>query len=1293
MYVNNTWVVKNNSPTVFIFVHGILSSSESCWFNKKARTYWPDLVAHDQMLCTPSVFVSGYTADLGSGIIDTYDAAEQVMLHLRDAGQPGAPLQKPKMVFVCHSQGGIVVRQMLLIYTEEFRDKKIGLILCGSPSWGSVWATLLTPMALLLRFRQASALKWGGSHLVHLDRDFGSLLGSKRIPGLDGMCLIETRGGLPLLPKFVSEASATRYFRGWHRIPKMTHGMIVKPDQLGHLSHKFLVDWVRQNGFIEASSVSNETAETFGEPPAPSRAANGNIQRNEFSSAINQYFVGRTRFRQEISSLIARLNVGSAGVYWVHGFGGMGKSFLLRRAFLDVPDHIGRCLIDWDDCTNRYRAPLRDRPRSIVNVFDALAHAFMSVLGAKSFEKYEEASAAVSRHETRRAVLEHHFDATVERLLTVLRSQPKDAFPELPASEPDQLETEEAERRHQESEVLLGLLNEEPVVKAVLNQLRSLQRRQEEFFDFAAWESTVGRWIRGVAAEESQAVSEPGAYLIAQLSAALMPYLRDREFVLFLDTHEVLSPRLDWYMLHLLDELARIDAHLLTVIAGRFEPDHKLPHPSFSGWHETLKEKLKTEHFAGNVRFTRTDVMDLLERQRRSPPPDRSLPDQILSTTLGVPMAVGMILAMHEEGDDILSVLSDLESADSLLDQRRFTQKIIGEVARRFLLHIEVRRRDEETLRDVIFLTLAQGRWAENLQELWWGGRQQRRDRLTQLSRKVDFIDGGSIHHEPARYFRESWAHQPHRLLLEVVDRSVALMEDHHDTASSSTAALYSWLTTYASLAIWQNPVAAYVARLQAVALRLADESAALWPGSFEDEGTAAPPGSRESAGRPEIDWLGLMELEKCSHVSWIASDARLLDLLRSAAIDNWPNVARACWHLAIGLAEAELANESKRDRKQVSKSAITHLDEAFLLFEGEIPNRDSVLPAYLEAAIWYSVNQDEVSMAQHAIDSLRRWRLLDAPKAGAAWLSYGKLLHNVRLYEESTAAFKRATELDPELWISGFFIAHNYEHQGKVEEELGLLEDLAEKHPNDSRSWDILVDWALKLPVDHVRILKYLRRSILQDRENAGRLAKCGQFFLIHQAGRDRSARTLLRRSYELKYQLSDDEARKAVFWLMAAEAKTGNLERASELSSELVEQDLTVEELNHFAWQAFLSGSVLQFGLECADRALSIQPTDHNVLNTKLAVLCRMGEWGAVPCALADWLRFVPAGDLRSAWSDHRKIFEFFQRSDVALACTELLNRATDPDFQIVAKCLGANSNCHLPLELGSLEPASHS
>lgn len=249
---NNTWVHESQSRTVIIFIHGILSSSDSCWRNSKSKSYWPEIVAGDPGFEDLGVFVSGYTADVGAGLYDVRSAADDVLAQLRRPGQGSAPLDKDRILFVCHSQGGIVVRQMLCSYFEEFREKQVGVVLCGSPSWGSIYATLLAPIAVLLRSKQGIALRWGGATLKNLDRDFLDLLRLKRISKITGTCLAETRGrlfGIPI-PKLVSEASATRYFNSWYQIPKTTHSSLVKPDSMSHLSHIRLRDFALTNRFL-----------------------------------------------------------------------------------------------------------------------------------------------------------------------------------------------------------------------------------------------------------------------------------------------------------------------------------------------------------------------------------------------------------------------------------------------------------------------------------------------------------------------------------------------------------------------------------------------------------------------------------------------------------------------------------------------------------------------------------------------------------------------------------------------------------------------------------------------------------------------------------------------------------------------------------------------------------------------------------------------------------------------------------------------------------------------------------
>lgn len=677
MYENNSWVSKNNSETIFVFIHGILSSSDTCWWNDAAGTYWPQLVASDPELHHPSVFVSGYPADIAAGRFDIDDAAEFVMLHLRSVQDSVTPLNKSKIVFVCHSQGGIVLRQMLIAFADEFRDRTIGAVLCASPSWGSFWATLAALVTRPLGFRQGYELRWGDPTLVRLDRQFVRLI-SKRSLHLEGMCLIETRGLLPFLPTIVSEPAATRYF-DWHRIAKSTHGEVVKPASVRDPSHMWLKNFVHAAKLIsDKPSASKGQSIALNAPPV-SFAEDLVPPGADFSEAVNQGFVGRERLREEISNLFARLASGTTGVYWVHGFGGMGKSFFLRRAFLDVPDGLLKCLVDWDDSTDRYRLPLHDRPRTLVDLCDAIAHAFGTATSREQFKDYWAASGAVRGSEANRARLERNFDTAAERLTAMLLLQNPDAFPEfIKPTVTDRFDTDEEARRAKELETLLSLVSDETTVQAALQRIQVLRRHELGFFDFAAWEAMTVRWIRAIAPDASPELFDPSEYLIGHLSAALRAALKNRGCVLFSDTQELLSDRLSWNLLRLLTSAANHGARLLTIVASRYEPDFRLPHPAFAGWHETLKGRLKTEHFAGNVRFTRSDVVQLLSKCSRPAPPIDNLPDRILAVTLGIPMAVGMIVNLHNDGDEILTDIFSFDPVDKTEGTKSITRRIIG---------------------------------------------------------------------------------------------------------------------------------------------------------------------------------------------------------------------------------------------------------------------------------------------------------------------------------------------------------------------------------------------------------------------------------------------------------------------------------------------------------------------------------------------------------------------------------------------------------------------------------------
>lgn len=266
---NNLWYHFTKSDTVFVFVHGVLSDSRSCWLNNTATppVFWPDLVASDPCLKGPSVYLAGYYTDVNSGKYDIRNCADEVFSALRRADADGRHevMARKKIVFICHSQGGIIARRIIECNFEAFAEKQVGLVLIGSPSLGSIFANLLNPIAWLLHHSQARQLQWGDLNLSDLDDRFKNLLDKKRVPNLVGVEFYENHLFLPAWMKWIGRApilrqlvivgrlSAARYFAQAKMVPNTDHSTIVKPDGVDHCSHRFLCDFVCHKGLLPSS--------------------------------------------------------------------------------------------------------------------------------------------------------------------------------------------------------------------------------------------------------------------------------------------------------------------------------------------------------------------------------------------------------------------------------------------------------------------------------------------------------------------------------------------------------------------------------------------------------------------------------------------------------------------------------------------------------------------------------------------------------------------------------------------------------------------------------------------------------------------------------------------------------------------------------------------------------------------------------------------------------------------------------------------------------------------------------
>lgn len=238
------WFAQPQNGTVVIFIHGVMSDAEA-WRNANG-TYWPRLLTEDPRTRGIGVYIFEYETGLFSGTYRINDAVDALANHLR----LDKTLTAQRLVFVCHSMGGIVARRYLVREERDLLNAKIevGLFLVASPSLGSEYSTVLSPLSSLLRHAQNDILRSSAMNawLLDLDRDFKALLNAQRLK-ITGKELFEDKF---IVTKFffmravVDPISAARYFPEPYRVPLSTHFTIHTPEDRNAIQHRLLVEFL-----------------------------------------------------------------------------------------------------------------------------------------------------------------------------------------------------------------------------------------------------------------------------------------------------------------------------------------------------------------------------------------------------------------------------------------------------------------------------------------------------------------------------------------------------------------------------------------------------------------------------------------------------------------------------------------------------------------------------------------------------------------------------------------------------------------------------------------------------------------------------------------------------------------------------------------------------------------------------------------------------------------------------------------------------------------------------------------
>jgi len=131
------WIRKPSGEVSVVFVHGILSSGESCWRHENG-SFWPELLSQETALEHVGIYVFSYRTGAFSGNYRLGDAVDAIKEFMRIDGV----LKSRQIFFVCHSMGGLVTRKFLVERAVELSNANIaiGLFLVASPSLGSSYA-------------------------------------------------------------------------------------------------------------------------------------------------------------------------------------------------------------------------------------------------------------------------------------------------------------------------------------------------------------------------------------------------------------------------------------------------------------------------------------------------------------------------------------------------------------------------------------------------------------------------------------------------------------------------------------------------------------------------------------------------------------------------------------------------------------------------------------------------------------------------------------------------------------------------------------------------------------------------------------------------------------------------------------------------------------------------------------------------------------------------------------------------------------------------------------------------
>jgi tetratricopeptide (TPR) repeat protein len=708
----------------------------------------------------------------------------------------------------------------------------------------------------------------------------------------------------------------------------------------------------------------------------------------ELASDLITKFVGRegllTDFRLALRGLMARAGASvelahesTVQMLWVHGFGGMGKSWFIRRACVEVTEAFGTTakvgLVDWHSFA--WHRPASTPPRTALEMFDAIAYRLAKLYGVEALNDYWRTKDDLHGLWALQREWRDKFD---EALVFLQNNGPgwRDKYVR-PETHGEALEFEIRLERTEQILEHYGVVDEAaPDFSKRLARLRRTMPRHE-----APTDGLFERWL-GLFSDDANVV-QPTRRLADILVSTIRALARADYLILALDTCELLElhPLQDW-LRYVFAQLIDGHSRLILLVGSRQRAD--VDATRRDSWSEAIEPKRFKQLDLDDVPFTRGDIATLLTNHGVSSPEISRLADHLFDLTLGVPLAVASIFdfyRQHEDGCERLEDLLDRPVPDRPHDLAR--DHMITEVAERFLLHLRDRPRERADIMKLALLLRAD----ESILAKVWGG--QPAVRLRELADRYTLLSNGDLHPTVRKYLREHWraaaGEEVSAVATELLNAHGSVMSDDDSLSPSE-----EMLAERTNLLSWIKAEDAYgdIARAMAVSLAFGYDVEPLWTLLREIRPGRARNSALRSFALANEPWFS------CSGIPTI-----IYQWLQRECVSG-PPLERGCFEILQAL---------KLNEEQDYSGATKSFHWAFAELGAKLPRERYLLNAYFRAVM--GLGQENVEGAREAIEWCRKLGF----SMGSQWNhDYYWVLHNSKYYDQVVAYCERVIREDP---------------------------------------------------------------------------------------------------------------------------------------------------------------------------------------------------------------------------------------------------------------------------------------